>query len=146
MYNDKLDNVVNKSNNAYHRAIKVKPIDVKSSTHFDFAVANNENDTKFEIDDYLKISQHKKIFGTGFTLNQSEDLFVIKNVKNIVPFTCVIDDLKGKDIVEEEWQKADRSEFRVDNLVKKKGDELCVNWRRHDNSFNSCLVKNDIII
>ena len=72
--------------------------------------------------------------------------FFIKNVKNIVPFTCVIDDLKGKDIVEEEWQKADRSEFRVDNLVKKKGDELCVNWRRHDNSFNSCLVKNDIII
>ena len=32
MYIDKLDNIVNKYNNTYHTTIKIKPIDVKSST------------------------------------------------------------------------------------------------------------------
>ena len=37
---DKLDDIVNKYNNTYHRTIKMQPVDVKSSTYFDF---NNEN-------------------------------------------------------------------------------------------------------
>ena len=35
---DKLDNIVNKYHNTYHRTIKVKPIGVKSSTYIDFDV------------------------------------------------------------------------------------------------------------
>ena len=30
VYSDKLDNIVNKYNNIYHREIKMKPVDVKS--------------------------------------------------------------------------------------------------------------------
>ena len=30
VYTDKLDDIVNKYNNTYHRAIKIKPVDVKS--------------------------------------------------------------------------------------------------------------------
>ena len=33
LYIDKLDYIVNKYNNTYHRTIKMKPIDVKSSTY-----------------------------------------------------------------------------------------------------------------
>ena len=36
VYIDKLDNIVNKYNNTYHRKIKIKPIDVKSSRYIDF--------------------------------------------------------------------------------------------------------------
>ena len=32
----KLDAVVNKYNNKYHGTIKIKPVDVKSSTYIDF--------------------------------------------------------------------------------------------------------------
>ena len=32
----KLDNIVNKYNNKYHGTIKIKPVDVKSSTYIDF--------------------------------------------------------------------------------------------------------------
>ena len=38
VYIDKLDNIVNKYNNTYHRTIKVKPIGVKFSTYIDFDV------------------------------------------------------------------------------------------------------------
>ena len=32
LYIDKLDDIVNKFNNAYHSTIKLKPVDVKSNT------------------------------------------------------------------------------------------------------------------
>ena len=35
MYVDKLDDIVNKYNNTYHRTIKMKPVDVKPSTYID---------------------------------------------------------------------------------------------------------------
>ena len=36
VYNDKLDDIVHEYNNAYHRTIKLKPIDVKDNTYIDF--------------------------------------------------------------------------------------------------------------
>ena len=35
VYMDKLDDVVNEYNNAYHRKIKMKPVDVKDNTYID---------------------------------------------------------------------------------------------------------------
>ena len=35
-YNDKLDDIINKYNSAYHSTIKIKPADVKASTYIDF--------------------------------------------------------------------------------------------------------------
>ena len=35
VYVDKLDDIVNKYNNTYQRTIKMKPVDVKSSTYID---------------------------------------------------------------------------------------------------------------
>ena len=32
---DKLDDIVNKYNNTYHRKIKIKPIEVKDNTYID---------------------------------------------------------------------------------------------------------------
>ena len=36
VYIDKLDDIVNEYNNAYHRTIKTKPLDVKDNTYIDF--------------------------------------------------------------------------------------------------------------
>ena len=61
IYIDKLDDLVNKYNNTYHRTTKMKPVDVKSSTYIEF---NNENDNKFpkfKVGDYVRISKHKNI-------------------------------------------------------------------------------------
>ena len=33
VYNDQLDDIVNKYNNTYHSTIKTKPVDVKPSTY-----------------------------------------------------------------------------------------------------------------
>ena len=56
---DKLDHIVNKFNNTYHSTIKMKPIDVTSSTYIDFNKENNKEDPKFEAGDYVRISNIK---------------------------------------------------------------------------------------
>ena len=58
---DKLDDIVNKYNNIYHRTIKIKPVDVKPSTYIDFGIKNNERDPKFEDGEHVRISKYKKI-------------------------------------------------------------------------------------
>ena len=95
MYLDKLDDIVNKWNNTYHRTIKMKPIDVKNNTYIDFGKESNNKDPKFEIGDHAKVSKYKHIFPKGYTPNWSGEVFVIKKVKNTVLWTYVISDLNG---------------------------------------------------
>ena len=53
---DKLDDMVNKYNNTYHRTIKMKPIGVKSNTYIDSSKKNSDKDPKFNIGDIPRIS------------------------------------------------------------------------------------------
>ena len=51
VYIDKLDDIVNKYNNTYQSTIKMKPVDLKSSTHIDYCKKVNDKDPKFKIGD-----------------------------------------------------------------------------------------------
>ena len=62
VYIDKLDDIVNKYNNMYHVAIKMKPADVKSNTYIDFSKEIDNKDPKFEVSDIDRISKHRNIF------------------------------------------------------------------------------------
>ena len=74
----------------------------------------------------------------------------LKKLKNIVlRYTYIINDLNGEEIVgtfyENELQKTNQKEFRIVNVIKRKGDKLYVKWKGHNNSFNSWIDKNDIV-
>ena len=62
-------------------------------------IENNEKSPKFEIGDHVRISKYKNIFAKGYVPNWSEEIYVIKNVKNTVQLTYVISDLTVKEIV-----------------------------------------------
>ena len=98
VYINKLDDTVHKYNNKKHRTIKMKPIDVKNNTYIDFVKEVNDNDPKFKVGDHVRISKYKNIFANGYTPNWSEEVFVIKKIKNTVPWTHAIDDLNGEEI------------------------------------------------
>ena len=55
-YIDKLDNIVSKCNNTYHKTIKMKPLDVRSSTYIDFDKRNNKEDPEYKVGDHVRIS------------------------------------------------------------------------------------------
>ena len=84
VYIDKLDDIVNKYSNTYHRTIKTKPIDVKPSMYIDFNNENNKKGPKFKVGDHVRISKYKNIFAKGYVRNWSEESFLIKNIKNTV--------------------------------------------------------------
>ena len=69
VYIDKLDDIVNKYNNTYHSTIKMKPVDVKSSTYIDSSKEINNKDPKFKIGDIVRISKYKNIFAKGYVPN-----------------------------------------------------------------------------
>ena len=99
VYIDKLDDIVNEYNNAYHTTIKMKPVDVKDNTYINTDKETNDKDPKFKFGDRVRISKHKNIFAKGYTPNWSEEVFIIKKVKNTVPWTYVINDLNGEEIM-----------------------------------------------
>ena len=99
VYIDKLDDIVNEYNDTYHRAIKMKSVHVKDNIYIDFGKEVNDKDPKFKIIDYVRISKYKNIFAKGYVPNCSEEVFVIKKVKNTVPWTYVINDLNGGEII-----------------------------------------------
>ena len=147
MYIDKSDDIVNKYSNTYHRTIKLKPVDVKSSTYIDLRKEINDEDPKFKIGHFVRISKYKNIFAKGYVPNWSEEMFVIKKVKNTVPWTYVVSDLKGEGTVgtfyEKELQKKNQKEFRAEKVIKGKNDKLYVKWKGYESSFNSWIDKKD---
>ena len=129
-YIHKLDDIVDEYNNTYHRTIKMKPIDVKDNTYININKEVNDNDPKFKVGDHVRVSKYKNIFAKGYTPNWSEEVFVIKEIKNTVPRTYVINDLNSEEIIgtfyEKELQKIDQQEFRIEKVIKKKVDKLYV--------------------
>ena len=149
VYIDKLDDIVDEYSNTYDRTIKMKPIDVEDDTHIDFEKEVNDRDPKFNFGDDVRISKYKNIFAKGYTPNWPEEVFVIKKVKNTVPWTYVINDLNGEEIIgtfyEKELPKTNQKKFRIEKVIKRKGDKLYVKWKGYDNSFNSRIDKKDLV-
>ena len=79
----------------------------------------------------------------------SEEIFIIKKIKNTVPWTFVLNDLNGEEIIatfyENQLQKTNQKEFRIEKVLKKKGDKLYLKWKGYNNSFNSWIDKKDIV-
>ena len=147
LYIDKLDDIIDEYNNTYHRTIKMKPIHFKDNTYINIDKELNDNDPKCKVDDHVKISKYKNIFAKGYTPNWSEKVFAVKKIKNTVPWTYVINDLNGEEIsgtfYEKELQKIDQQEFRIEKVIRKKGNKLYVKWKGYDSSFNSWIDKKD---
>ena len=69
VYIDRLNDIVNKYNNTYHITIKLKPVDVKSSTYIDSSKEINDKDLKLKIGDIFRRSKYKNNFAKGYVSN-----------------------------------------------------------------------------
>ena len=149
VYIDKLDEIVDEYNNTYHTTIKMKPIDVKDNKYMSTSKEVNNKDPKLKVGNHVRISKYKNIFAKGYVRNWSEEVFIIKKVKNTVPWTYIVNDLKGEEIIgtfyEKELQKTSQEEFRIEKVIRRKGDKLYVKWKGYDNSFNSWIDKANLV-
>ena len=145
VYIDKLDDIASEYNNTYHRTIKMKPVGVKDNTYIDLKKKGNNKDPKFKVGDHVRISKYKNIFTKGYMPNWPEEAFVVKKVKNTVPWTYVINDLSSEEIIgtfyEKELQKTNQKQFTIEKVINRKGNKLYVQWKGYDNSLNSWIDK-----
>ena len=127
----------------------MKPIDVKDNTYINADKKLIIKILNFEVGDHVRISKYKNIFAKGYMPNWSEEVFVIKKVKNAVPWTYVINDLNGEEITgtfyEKELQKTNQEEFRIEKVIRRKEDKLYVKWKGYNNSFNSWIDKASLV-
>ena len=124
--------------------LKMKPI-VNVKSYIDSSKEVNDINPKFKIGDNGRISKYKNVFAKVHTPNWSEEVFVIKKIKNTLPWTYIISDFQGKEIVgmfyENELQKANKKQFRIEKVIRRKSDNLYVKWKGYDSSFDSRVDK-----
>ena len=62
-----------------------------------------------------------------------------------MPWIYVINDLNEEEIVgtfyKTEFENTNQKEFRIEKLIKRKGDKLYVNWKGYNNLFNRWIDK-----
>ena len=137
VYVDVLNDIVNKYNNTIHRIIKLKAIDVTNDSYVEYNKDSNKKGPKFKVNDHVRISKYKNSFGKGYVPNWSEEVFVFNECKNTVPWAYTINDLNCEKITgifyEKELQKNNQKEFRIEKVLKRKGDKLYAKWKGYDN-------------
>ena len=69
---DELEDIVNECNNTYHDTIKMKSVNVESSTNTDSRKEIDDKDLKLKTGDIVRISKYKNIFTKGFVPDCSE--------------------------------------------------------------------------
>ena len=114
VYFDVLDDIVDKYNNKVHKIIKMKSFDVTDDPYAEYNENPNKKDPKFKVGDNIRISKYKNIFAKRYTPNWSEEVFVVNEIKNTVPWTYLINDLNGEEITGSVYEK------ELPKLVRKK--------------------------
>ena len=123
-------NVLNDFVDKYNKTIKMKPIDVKSDSFADYNKESNEKDSKFKVNDHVKISKYRNIFAKRYTLNWSTEIFVVKKIKKYCTLDLYNQCFKWRinywQFYEKELQKTNQKEFRIEKVIKRKGNKLYV--------------------
>ena len=155
VYFNVLNDILDEYSNTYHRTIKMKPVDVRSDS-IEYNEESNEKDPKCKIGDHVRLSKYENIFVKGYTPNWSEEVFVVSKIKNTVPWTYLISDLIGEEIIgtfyEKELQKTNQEEFRIEKVIKRKVNKLYVKGyddsliNRIKNRIKRILCKNESIL
>ena len=58
----------------------------------------------------------------------------------------VTNDLNSEEITGTFYEKkTNQEEFKIEKVIKKKGDKIYVKWKGYDNSFNSWIDKKDLV-
>ena len=151
-----LTKLIKTYNNRYHRAIKMKPINVNKTnekhiknTLYNYDITNKK--PKSKINDLVRISlKRRELFDkpTG-NIKWSEELFKIYkiNKSNVITYQLkgINDEIIKGQLYEKELQLTkNTTEYIIEKILKTKGNNIFVKWKGYSNNFNSWVNKSDI--
>ena len=154
-YIDILDKLVDQHNNTFHSSIGMTPKEAsekKNETkvwrnlYGDYKPVKHET-PKFKVGDKVRIT--KKIFEKGYTPRWTEEVFTVSEVRYTDPITYKIVDYNNEEIkgtfYKQELQKATQEMFRIEKIIKKKGNKSLVKWVGYSDKFNSWVDNSDLV-
>ena len=144
VYIDKLDDIVNKYSNTYNSTIKIKPVDGKWNAYIDSSKGIINKDPKFKIGDIVRISKYKNIlqkitFKIG--LNKFSWLEKLKILYRGHILLMILTEKKLLECFTKKSFEKQIKKFRIEKVIKRKGDKLCVKGKGYNNSFKRCIDK-----
>jgi len=155
IYIDVLNDMVDKYNNAKHSSIKMTPAEGSLKKNEAIVFRNlypiderKKPEPKFSVGDKVRITKKKTTFEKGYLPRWTEEVFSISKVLYTDPPTYKIVDQNGEEIqgsfYENELQMTRQDIFRIEKVIKRRGNKLFVKWRGYSDKFNSWINKEDL--
>ena len=157
-YIDVLDDMLYDYNNKVHSSIKMTPTEasLNKNEHVVYRNLYDKADNrvtpihfKFNVGDRVRIVKKKKTFEKGYTPRWTEEVFTISQQQHTRPPTYKIQDYNGEVIqgtfYEQEIQKTTQDIYRIEKVIKRKGNKVFVKWKGYPDDFNSWVDKSELI-
>ena len=153
-YVDILDKLVDRYNNTVHSSIGMTPkeasekneVKVWRNLYGNYTPQKRMTPT-FKVGDKVRITKKKGVFEKGCTARWTEEVFTVSEVRYTDPISYKIVDYNNEEIkgsfYEQELQKATQELFRIQTIIKKKGNKSLVKRLGYPDTFNSCVENSD---
>ena len=150
-----LQSLVKGYNRTYHRSIKMAPDQVTLENSekvwenlYGTLEIKKPKKSSLKVGDRVRMNKKFRQFKKGYLPGWTEEVFVVRSVrKGIVPMYKV-EEWDGTPIqgtfYEQDLQKVgykDDGVFRIEKIVKRKGDKVLVKWKGWPDEYNSWLDK-----
>ena len=153
-----LQDLVQGYNRSYHRSIKRAPNEVTEANSpevWETLYGKKKGKVKrprFKVGDRVRLNEKFRTFKKGYLPGWTEEVFVVRRVqKGKVP-TYKVNEWDGTQIkgtfYEQDMQKVtveDDDLFRIDKIVKRKGDKVLVRWKGWPDKYDTWLNKKDVL-
>ena len=144
---DILDLLVDQYNNTIHSSLKMTPKEESRMENANKVWRNLYPEfggktlaSKYSIGDNVRITKKNNLFDKGYTQRWTEEVFKISKIQLTIPVTYKITDYNGEEIqgsfYEQELQKTSQGTFRIEKVLKRRGDKSLVKWMGYPKSFN----------
>ena len=155
-YVDVIGEMVDNYNTTSHSSIKMTPVaasEKKNERIVWFNLYGNEPAPKltfkFKVGNKVRITKKKGIFDKGFTPRWTEEIFTVSQLQYTDPPTYKITDNNGEEIqgtfYEQELQKTNQEVYRIEKIVRRKGNKSLVKWVGYPQLFNSWVDNAELI-
>ena len=150
-----LQSLVKGYNRTYHRSIKIapyQPTEAKSSeVHANLYKNKKVKKTSLKVGDRVRLNKKFTLFKKGYLPGWTEEVFVIReSISGPVP-TYNLEEWDGTPLkgtfYEQDVQRVnvtDDNIFRIEKIVKRKGNKLLVQWKGWPQKYNSWIEKGQI--
>ena len=154
-YIDVLDEMVKSYNETVHSSTKMTPIEASKEMNENkvwlnlYSIPKEGKDPKYSVGDKVRITKKKTTFEKGYTPRWTEEVFTIDEVLRTDPPTYKITDYNDERIqgsfYEPELQKTSQDIYRIEKVIRKRGNKALVKWLGYPDSFNSWIDSKDVI-